>query len=163
MTEPCICAIDPGLTGAVAFFFPSAPDRVRVEDLPAVGGEIDVAALVRRIQQMGPTLAVIEHVHAMPKNGSIGSFKLGMAYGAARAALTASSVPTHIVTPNAWKKHLRLPGGDVGKEAGRAMAIRLFPAVSERFERRKDHNRADAALLALYAAQKLLPTAQVAA
>lgn len=163
MTETCIVAIDPGVTGAIAFYFPSAPGRIAVDDLPVAAGEIDVAALVRRIQQMGPTLAIIEQVHAMPKNGSIASFKLGMAYGAARAALTAAGVPTHLVTPNAWKKAMRLPGGEEGKEAGRAMAIRLLPASSDRFERKKDHNRADASLIALYAAEKLIPTQQVAA
>ncbi|UGB26381.1 hypothetical protein LPC10_01835 [Methylorubrum sp. B1-46] len=160
--ETCIVAIDPGLTGAVAFYFPSAPDRVAVEDMPTAGGEIDTAALVRRIKQMGPTIAVIEQVHAMPKNGSIACFKLGMAYGAARAALTVSGVPTHLVTPNSWKKHMRLPGGDLGKEAGRAMAIRLFPATSERFERKKDHNRADAALIAAFAADKLISSTTAA-
>lgn len=154
--ELCILAIDPGLTGALAWYFPSAPDRIAVEDVPTVGGEIDTGLLRRRIAQMGPALSIVEHVHAMPKNGSIASFKLGMAYGAARAAIEAAGVPTHLVSPVTWKRHFRLPGKTAGgEEAARAMAIRLFPQSAERFERRKDHNRADAALLARFAADTI--------
>jgi hypothetical protein len=54
----CFCGIDPGLSGAIAFFFPVAPDRVAAEDMPAAGGEVDCATLAARIIQMGPALAV---------------------------------------------------------------------------------------------------------
>ena len=158
MTAICVAAIDPGLTGAIAFCFPDLNGQITVEDLPLAGGEIDTGRLRRRIAQMGPTLVLIEQVHAMPKNGSIASFKLGQAYGAARAAVEAADVPTHLVTPQAWKKHHRIPGKLAGgEEAARAMAIRLFPVSASSFSRKKDHNRADAALLAAYAVAKLLP------
>ncbi|MET3409498.1 hypothetical protein [Methylobacterium sp. 1030] len=163
MTEPqpCIAAIDPGLTGAIAFLFPGEVGQVTVEDMPLAGGEIDSGRLRRRIVQMAPTIVVIEQVHAMPKNGSIASFKLGMAYGAARAAIEAAGVPTHLVTPNTWKKHHKVPGKTAGgEEAARALAIRLFPGSADSFGRVKDHNRADAALIAAYAANKLLRTGE---
>ena len=163
--EACIVAIDPGLTGAVAFYFPSTPDRVAVEDMPTVDGEVDVSALTRRIAQMGPTLGVVEKVEAMPSipgkdgkrraMGATSAFNFGMAFGAAKAAVAAAGVPLHLVKPTVWKKRLGVPGGAGGKEAGRAMAIRLFPACAVRFERKKDHGRADAALLARYAAETL--------
>ncbi|GJD36590.1 hypothetical protein [Methylobacterium aerolatum] len=154
--EICILGVDCGLTGALAWYFPSAPDRVAVEDAPTAGGEIDTGLLRRRIAQMGPTLAIVEQVHAMPKNGSIASFKLGMAYGQTRAAIEAAGIPTHLVSAQLWKRHFRLPGKTAGgEEAARALAIRLFPVSGERFERRKDHNRADAALLARYGADTI--------
>jgi hypothetical protein len=56
---PCILGIDPGLSGACAFFFPSAPDRVAAEDMPVVAGEVDAATLAARILQMGPAFAVV--------------------------------------------------------------------------------------------------------
>jgi hypothetical protein len=38
------------------------------------------------------------------------------------------------------------------REASRALALRTFAATSQRFARKKDHGRAEAALLALYGA-----------
>lgn len=174
MTETCICAIDPGLSGAVAFLFPSLPERVSVEDIPTVNGRIDVQALSRRVQQMGPTLAVIELVSAMPSTpgkdgkrrsmGATSAFNFGAAYAAAETVLALSGTPLHVVMPQAWKKWHNVPGKAAGgEEVARQLAIRLFPASADRFALKKHHGRADAALLALYAAQKLLPTAQVAA
>lgn len=161
----CIVAIDPGLTGAVAFYFPSAPDRIAVEDMPVVNGEVDSHGLNRLIQRMGPTLAIIEHVNAMPSipgkggqrrsMGAQSAFNFGRAFEAGRTTLALSGAPLHLALPKDWKKHFRLSGGDEGKEAGRALAIRLFPACAERFARKKDHGRADAALLARYAAEAL--------
>lgn len=153
--EFCICAIDPGLTGAMAFYFPSVPDRVSVEDMPVVNGEVDVATLARRIHQLGPTFAVIERVGPMPRDGCKQAFGLGTAYAAAKATVTMCTVPLHLVTPQVWKRHHKLIGADDPKEAGRALALRLFPSSAEAFARKKDHNRSDAALLAHYAAATL--------
>ncbi len=44
-SEICIMAIDPGLTGAVAYYFPSTAERVAVDDMPVVNGEVDPHAL----------------------------------------------------------------------------------------------------------------------
>lgn len=167
MTEPCIVAIDPGLTGAVAFCFPGAPDRVAVDDMPVAGGAVDVAALSRRITQMGPTLGVIELVNAMPSTkpgrdgkrramGAQSAFNFGAAFAAAQTTVLLAGVPLHLVTPAVWKRHHRLAGGEEGKEAARALALRLFPAASTSFARKKDHGRAEAALIARFAADTLL-------
>ena len=153
LPEAPILGIDPGLTGALAFYWPGAAGRVLVEDMPVVGGEVDPHGIARLIRVYGPTRAMVEKVSAMPKNGSIACFKLGMAYGVARAAVAVAGVPLHLVPPTAWKKHFRLPGKGEGKEAGRRLAILRFPAQAERFSLKKDHGRADAALLALYAAE----------
>jgi hypothetical protein len=47
----CILAIDPGLTGAMAFYHPEANDRVSVYDMPVVGGEINAAGVIRMIKR----------------------------------------------------------------------------------------------------------------
>ena len=151
----CILAIDPGVTGGVAFFFPEHPERVSVYDMPAVDGEVDIAGLAAIIRLMAPTVAVVERVNAMPgggtrKMGATSAFNFGGAYAAARAVVTMSGVPMHLVTPGTWKKAAGLPGGPEGKEKARAMALRLFPACTDSFKRKKDHNRAEAALLARY-------------
>lgn len=158
----CICAIDPGLTGAVAFYFPDVPDRVSVEDMPVVAGEVDAHALARLIRQYGPSRAVVERVNAMPSTGKgerrrpMGAqsmFNFGAACAVARTVVTLCGVPFDMVVPGDWKRHHRLTGVEDPKEAGRLLALRRFPASAERFARKKDHGRADAALIALYAAE----------
>lgn len=158
----CICAIDPGLTGAIAFYFPDAPNRVAVEDMPAVAGEVDPHALARLIRQYGPTRAVIERVNAMPSAGKgaqrrpMGAqsmFNFGAACAVARTVVALCDVPFDMVVPGDWKRHHKLAGAEDPKEAGRLLALRRFPASAERFARKKDHGRADAALLALYAVE----------
>lgn len=161
--EPCIVAIDPGLTGAIAFFFPTLPDRVSVYDMPVVEGEVNIAGLASRIRQMAPTFAIIEQVGPMPRDGVRQAFSFGASYMAARAAVTLLEIPLGLVTPPKWKKHYRLPGGAEGKEASRALALRLFPACSDSFQLIKHHNRAEAALLARYAAETMPGAGRVAA
>jgi crossover junction endodeoxyribonuclease RuvC len=50
-------------------------------------------------------------------------------------------------TPSRWKKALGLNGE---AEASRARAIETWPNRADLFARKKDHNRAEAALLGLY-------------
>jgi len=147
MNAICIIGVDPGISGAIAFYFPDAPDRVIAEDMPIVDGDIDAATLARRILQMAPTLAVVERVSARPGQGVVSMFKFGKAYGTVLGILATLEVPTHLVTPSMWKKHFRL---SADKEESRALALRLFPATSQHFSRKRDHNRGEASLIAQY-------------
>ncbi|MEX6506953.1 hypothetical protein [Jiella sp. M17.18] len=140
------------MSGAIAFYFRSRPDLISAEDVPTVDGEIDAAALKRRIEQMRPDMAVIERVGAMPKQGVSSTFKFGQAYGTVRGVVAALGIPTHLVTPSVWKKHFAL---NSEKEKARNMAILHWPD-SPHFERKKDHGRAEAALLARYGADVIL-------
>lgn len=149
MTDVCIMGVDPGASGAVAFYYPDYPHRVAVYDVPIVGKEINVPAFVQLMQTHLPELAVIEAVHAMPKQGVSSSFNFGVAYGMARGAIAAMLIPSRLVTPTKWKRHFAL---DSDKEKARALAISKWPECAH-FNRKKDHGRAEAALLALYGAQ----------
>jgi hypothetical protein len=102
--EQCILGLDPGLSGAIAFYSPVHPELIVAEDMPVAGGEVDAATLARRIAQMAPTIAVIERVGAMPKQGVASTFKFGVAFGMARAVVSALGIPTHLVAPSRWKK-----------------------------------------------------------
>lgn len=150
-----ILGVDPGITGGLAFYAPDEPSLVVAEDLPVVGNEVDVDTLARRIRQMAPTMAVIERVGAMPGQGVSSTFKFGAAYGAIRAAVAVLEIPTHLVTPAVWKRHFRL---SADKEMSRALALRLWPGVGC-FARKKDHGRAEAALIARYGAETILARA----
>jgi crossover junction endodeoxyribonuclease RuvC len=148
----CILGIDPGLSGALAFYFPSLPGLVTAEDLPIAGGEIDIATLAARLRQMRPDVAIIEQVASMPKQGVASTFKFGTAYGMARGLVTGLGIPVHLVTPRRWKTHFHL---DSDKDKSRALALRYWP-TSTAFARKKDDGRAEAALIARFGAEVLL-------
>ena len=148
-----VMGVDPGISGAVAFYFPIAPARISVDDVPVAGGEINCSDLARMIRIHRPTLAVIERAQAMPKNGAVSMFNYGRAYGDVRGVIAAMEVPLHFVTPATWKKYFGLSSD---KEKSRERANRMFPSASESFRRAKDHGRAEAALIALYGAEFIL-------
>ena len=151
-----IMGIDPGISGAVAFYFPMVPARISVDDVPVAGGEINGYELARLIKIHRPTLAVVEKVGAMPGNGGVSMFNFGRAYGDVRGVISALDVPMHFVTPQKWKKHFGLTSD---KEQSRLRAIRTFPAVADSFKLKKHDGRAEAALLALYGAEVLMMVA----
>lgn len=153
MSVDCILGVDPGLSGAIAWYFPDTPESVTVEDVPVVASEIDAATLTRRISQLRPTMAVIELVAARPGQGVSSMFKFGKAYGTVIGVVAALSIPVHFTSPQRWKKHFRL---DSDKEKSRREAIRLFPSNSASFCRKKDNGRAEAALIARYGAETLI-------
>ncbi len=142
----CIMGVDPGVSGAIAFYFPEHPARVAVYDMPSIGKEINAPHLAELIHQYKPDVAFIEFVHAMPKQGVTSSFNFGMAYGMMRGVVAACGVPQQLVAPNKWKKHFNL---NADKEMSRRLAILTWPEAGK-FDRKKDDGRAEAALLALY-------------
>jgi len=145
----CFMGIDPGASGAVAFYFPEFPTKVSVVDFSLVDGEINCSALADLIKGHDPQMVVIEQVHSMPKQGVASTFKFGVAYGMARGVVASLMVPQVYVTPGKWKKFYGLTAE---KEKSRELAIQTWPA-SDAFRRKKDHGRAEAALLALYGAK----------
>ena len=144
----CIMGLDPGVSGAVAFYFPDQRAGISAYDVPVVGKEINASALHDLIHQYAPDLAVIEIVHSMPKQGVASSFNFGMSYGIAKGVVGSLHIPTINVAPTKWKRHFGLTAD---KEQARALAISTWP-FSEHFRRKKDNGRAEAALLALYGA-----------
>lgn len=141
----CVMGIDPGVTGGVAFLW---PDKLIATDIPVVAGEVNVDDLVNTIRLMNPRLAVIERASSMPGQGVSSTFKFGAAYGALRAAVAALGIPSHLVSAAKWKRSYGL---SADKEKSRALAIRMWPGGVQ-FNRKKDHGRAEAALIAQYGA-----------
>lgn len=145
----CIMGLDPGISGAVAFYFPDVRAGISAYDVPIVGKEINASALHDLIKKYNPDLAVVEIVHSMPKQGVSSSFNFGVSYGIAKGVIGSLHIPTIFVAPTKWKKHFSLTSD---KEQSRALAISTWP-FSDHFRRKKDNGRAEAALLALYGAQ----------
>lgn len=152
MTAPlCIMGVDPGATGAVGFYLPSVPDKIGAEDMPTAGRDVDAPQLARIIRKFGPAIAIVEQVNSMPGQGVASTFRFGRSYGTALGVIGALEIPCVFVPPSKWKRHFGLPAD---KEAARALAIQLWPS-SAHFERKKDHGRAEAALIARWAAENL--------
>lgn len=150
-----VIGIDPGLSGAAALV-DDAGRLLDVFDLPVVGDGpaaiVDGANLARFIRAVAPDRAVVELVSAMPKQGAASTFKFGRAVGVILGVLAAVEIPVVQVAPTRWKKAMRL---DREKETSRLRAIETWPAAASEFARKRDHDRAEAALLALWAMREV--------
>jgi crossover junction endodeoxyribonuclease RuvC len=143
--------VDPGLSGAIAIVetIGGVPILVDVIDMPVTGtgakARVDVTAAAKWICGYAPSLAYVERAQAFPKQGASSGFSYGRAAGAIEAAVTLARIPLMLVEPAAWKRKLRLPGKD--KEQARQRALQMFPRQHALLARKKDHGRAEAALL----------------
>jgi crossover junction endodeoxyribonuclease RuvC len=145
-----VIGIDPGLSGAVALLqnnqlqvwrdFKEREDIARAVKVAVAAGQVPLAQVV------------IEGVHAMPGQGVTSMFSFGTAFGVAQGAVwTACDLPVTFVAPLKWQNWVRntlgLPKGPIDS---RAIAAQVFAAQADLFKRKKDHNTADAALMALW-------------
>lgn len=65
--------------------------------------------------------------------------------------LMSLGVRVETVRPAQWKKSFSLQGGKTNKEAARLKALSLWPTLAaDNLKFKKDHNRAEALLLAEY-------------
>jgi Holliday junction resolvasome RuvABC endonuclease subunit len=148
--------VDPGKLGALALLNPHGK-LVEVVDMPASGekAEVDQVLVADVLRSWGRHVAscndgihvAVEQVAAFPKNGSMGNFKLGCAYGIVLGAIGMAQYPTTLYRPAVWKKRLGLSSD---KEASRARALRQWPERAEDFKLKKHADRAEAALIAWF-------------
>lgn len=145
-----VLAIDPGFTGALAFLDESR--NLRVVDMPILQysskTEIDAIALVALLKHRSIDLCVIEDVHAMPHDGVASAFRFGFGTGILHGIVYSRNIPIVRIRPSVWKPAMGL---DREKSTSLMRAKKEFPKQSKLFSRKKDHDRAEAALLALFA------------
>lgn len=154
-----ILAVDPGASGALAFFNPTV-GTLDIVDMPTVEvkrgaknkTEISPQMLAALVRDRHPSIAVLERVGAMPGQGTASMFQFGRGVGMIEGVLAALQVPTEYVTPQAWQKAV---GSREGKDGNRQRAAELFPAYAHLFARKKDDGRADAALMAWWKATRV--------
>lgn len=158
-------ACDVGLSGAICFM--NDGKIVELVDTPtrADGStrEIDVMAVCRRIDRHQPTHAFIENVQPMPSipgkdgirrgMGAASSFRFGFAVGQIRATCVCYGMDVRLVHPQSWKRWAILKGSD--KEQSRQRALALMPAAARWLPLKRDHNKAEALILALYGSDTL--------
>lgn len=149
--------IDPGFKGAIALL--SQDGTLTVHDMPVWKGAsgqtlINLFELGTLLvpTEPGPNITALEKVGPRSKEGVSSAFRFGQGFGALQMALTGHGYTTTEVTPTRWKRYFGLSSD---KDVSRAMAASRFPAYAGLFSRVKDDGRAEAALLALYAKEKL--------
>lgn len=148
-----ILGIDPGLKGAIAFLRPDG--FLDVKDMPTrkatKGNEIDLERLAPRFDREDILFAMLERQSARPNDGKGNISKTMEGYGILKGALAANYIKIEIVTPQSWKKALRVPKD---KNAARARASELMPKAAHKWALASHDGRAEAAMIALYAAEQ---------
>ena len=151
--------IDPGLNGAIAFLH-TEKGHLSIVDMPTLEVkrnnktklEVSPVGVAVAMNLAGKVShAVLERVGAMPGQGVTSVFSFGRSVGIIEGVLATMLIPVDIVTPQAWQKAASVRGG---KDGSRQRAMELFPNYAGMFIRKKDDGRADAALMAWYAATK---------
>lgn len=151
-----VVGIDPGKNGAIAVLDGYGELRW-IDDMPVIGNTVSGILVCDSIEAAfhdggqvmgeGDTVAVVEQVHSMPKQGVASSFDFGKSYGIVLGVLAGCRVRVEHVPPTRWKKALRLTAD---KEQARRRAIERWPREADLFKRKKDADRAEAALIALW-------------
>ncbi len=141
--------IDPGVTGAIALIH---DDGLEVFDWP--GDEVAASDLIMSLRvKYRIKGAALEDMGIGPALGKFGSSRLSENKGIWRGVLASHGIPFRLVRPQTWKKGVLPMGGKFTdkekKKASLAVARRLFPSAD--LGREKDHNRADALLIADWA------------
>lgn len=139
-----VLGIDPGQSGAIAIV---SDDGIECcIDMPVVETTVNAVLVHRELGGHGTIdMAVIERVHAMPKQGVSSSFKFGRSLGVLEGVVASFRWPVEMPTPAAWKKAM---GVTADKDTARAKALELWPGDADLFRRKKDADRAEACLLA---------------
>lgn len=152
-----IVAVDPGFTGALCFFNPDASIRSGlrwgVYDMPVTGEgtqkKVCAAEIARMVQRHAPDKAFLEMSWPRPTDGAIQGFRFGRSFGAVEALVSFCGMQPQYIAPQTWKRHYGLLGKK--KDDSRLLARHLVPELFHHLERKKDHGRAEAILIALYA------------
>ena len=151
-----IIGIDPGVSGAISVL--ENKKIIEIFDMPTmIDGkknkrQINGAQVTNIIKEVlngnKEVVVVVEHVNAMPGQGVTSMFNFGQSFGVIKGICAALSVPIYFVRPSKWKKHFNLI--KTNKDASRTKVIEVYPEIASKLHRKKDSNRADAILIALY-------------
>lgn len=152
-----VLGIDPGLSGALAFFQLDALglEAYDVVDMPTIsnpygkGNVVDMHGLAALMSALPFEVAAvyIEVVAAMPNQGAASMFKFGAVSAAPEAMAIALGYRVIKLKPNSWKKEMKLINKP--KDASLALARDYFPRLGNRLNLAKHEGRAEALLIGL--------------
>lgn len=169
MTGGLYVGIDPGVSGAVAFYDTSPKPQVRritVWDLPTnkrrVGAvnrsQLDerrlanllAAQIGRSWPESGDISVAIEQVGPRPAQDPATAATFMIAYGIIRGVVAGLGYPIELMDTSVWRTRAGMPArrSDTKGQDSLARARELFPELGASLTRQSDHNRAEAALIA---------------
>lgn len=132
--------IDPGRQGGLALL-DTDTRRVICHDLPPTTADLhDLIAGLPIVKH-----ATVERPFYPAHVGTRHVATMAFNYGVLLGALAWRSIPVVEVTPAKWKAALNV---SPDKNGSREQASRIFPDDTDQWKRVKDHNRAEAALIA---------------
>jgi crossover junction endodeoxyribonuclease RuvC len=149
-----ILGIDPGLDGGIAILDGSSIELLETIPTEPKGGfikrQVDAQKLSNILRVYPISVCYLEKVSSRPGQGVGSVFSFGDTYGAIRGVLGALGIPTYYVMPQTWKKWFKISS----KEESLKAAEEILKASKElspwgKF-RKKDHNIAEALLIAYY-------------
>jgi hypothetical protein len=145
-----VAGIDPGVDGAAAMI-DTDDGEVDVADLPSGPHGIDPVALQELLTDTwGVHHVFLEDNRANGRNGSLANFSMGRSEGLIIATVLCAGIPLHRIKPQDWQRRAGLSNvkSIERKEASRMRAREMFPSRLDDLKRKKDHNRAEALLIA---------------
>jgi len=156
-----IIGVDPGLSGAVATLILHAK-YLSISDMPTFEltrngkkkREIDCSHLAGIFEGDCVPDVWLEQVGAMPGQGTSSMFAFGQTVGIIKGIVATLQYPLHLVTPQVWKKALKVPAD---KDGARLVASRLMPWAADEWLLKKHDGRAEAALIAYYGSMHVYP------
>lgn len=103
-----IVGIDPGKSGGWSLFN-FETKLVTADKLPIAGKELDIRRLIAKLGELtnykfDTIIAIIEEVHAMPKQGVSSMFTFGKGFGKLIGMFEAVGAKIQYVRPSTWKK-----------------------------------------------------------
>lgn len=158
-----VIGIDPGVEGALATV--NHLGVPMIYDLPTMDRGAAKGHVKRQVNAAALAELVREILHEQDKNAVEVMLETPIAFPGQHASSIGAAFHTvgliegvistlrlrlHMVRPNDWKKALKL-GSDKGQ--ARMMATRLYPDAAKLLARVRDHNRAEALLIAHYGRQ----------
>ena len=149
-----VLGIDIGSTGALAVLSDNGGlldvfDMPTLRDGPAKRKTVNAPLLAEIIYKSHANRAFVERVGPRPMEGAVGAFAFGDAKGVVRGCLAAAAIPAVFITPVTWKRVVGVPPGKDMKDMARSNAINRWPMLADKFKRKMDDGRAEAALIGL--------------
>lgn len=153
-----VMGVDPGAKGAIATLDPDAL-TMRLDSMPTrqfqrKSGrsvtQIEPVELARLVALHDPDLAILEEVGTRPDEGAVSAFSFGQTFGTIRTVLELAGLDLVLVPPARWKRETKTPAD---KDGAVAWADRLFPLCKGLWRGPRgglQHDRAEAAIMALY-------------
>ena len=153
-----IIGIDPGISGSICFF--ENGKIIDVVEMPTMtegkknkrqvnGAQVYNEILKRTNKSENHNVrVVIEQVSAMPGQGVTSMFNFGQSFGILKGICSAMQLPLYFVRPTKWKKYFGLINSE--KDASRTKAIEMFPYFSSNLSKKKDSNKTETILIAIF-------------